>query len=136
MDHPQYILEDKTEAIIKAFYKVYNSLGYGFLEKVYKNALYLELKQNGYNCEVEKSIKVFYSGRMVGNFYADLVVDNQIILELKACPFLIDEHEAQLMNYLKASTIELGLLLNFGKKPEIKRKICSNSRKINVSNSQ
>ena len=115
-----------TEIIIKSFYKVYNTLGYGFLEKVYENALFLELKNQGFFVEKQKPIKVFYNETEVGNYFADLVVNECIIVELKASESLCEEHEFQLINYLKATEIEIGLLLNFGKKPDFKRKIFTN----------
>ncbi len=118
-----------TEIIIKAFYKVYNNLGYGFLEKVYENALFHELKEEGLYCEKQKPIKVYYEGLVVGEYFADIIVNDCVILELKAAEFLIEEHEYQLLNYLKATDIEIGLLLNFGKKAEFKRKIFTNNRK-------
>ena len=125
----EYLFKDKTEGIIKCFFKVYNTLGFGFLEKVYQNALLIELRNNGYNCESQQSIKVYYESTLVGDYYADIVVDGCIILELKAAEALCEEHEYQLINYLKATEIEIGLLLNFGKKPEFRRKIFTNNRK-------
>ena len=124
------IYKEKTKEIIKAFFNVYNKLGYGFLEKVYHNALLIELKKSGFVCESQKPVKVFYEGSMVGDYYADIIVDDCIILELKAADALCEEHEYQLINYLKATEIEIGLLLNFGKKPEFRRKIFENKRKI------
>ncbi|MGI8638292.1 MAG: GxxExxY protein, partial [Segetibacter sp.] len=121
--------EDVTNKIIKAFYKVYNTLGYGFLEKVYENALFLELKQEGLFVEKQKQIEVYYLGQLVGEYYADLIGSELIILELKAHEPLLGEHENQLINYLKATNIEVGLLLNFGKKPELRRKIFDNDKK-------
>lgn len=118
---------DLTEQIIKAFYKVYNTLGYGFLEKVYENAMYIKLRDMGYFVEKQKRIKVFYEEQQVGDYFADLVVNEQVIIELKASESLCEEHEYQLINYLKATEIEVGLLLNFGKKPEFKRKVFSNN---------
>ncbi|GGP04332.1 hypothetical protein GCM10010992_16040 [Cloacibacterium rupense] len=115
-----------TEIIIKSFYKVYNKLGYGFLEKVYENAMYIELKNEGLFVEKQKPIKVYYNKTEVGNYFADLVVNECIIVELKASESLCEEHEFQLINYLKATEIEIGLLLNFGKKPDFKRKIFTN----------
>lgn len=115
-----------TGGIIKCFYDVYNELGFGFLERVYENALKIELEVNGFHVEKQKAIKVYYKESKVGEYYADLVVNNEIILELKAAESICLEHEYQLINYLKATNFELGLLLNFGKKPEIKRKIFSN----------
>ena len=125
------LLYDKlTSEIISAFYKVYNDLGYGFLEKVYENALKIELIKKGLVVEQQKPIKVFYESFIVGEYFADLLVNDCIIIELKASEHLCDEHEAQLINYLKATNIEVGLLLNFGRKPEIKRKIFTNDLKI------
>jgi len=122
--------EDKTQRIIQAFYKVYNTLGFGFLERVYQNSLFLELKEAGFHCHAQQPIKVYYNEQQVGDYYADIVVDNSIILELKAAEALCEAHEFQLINYLKATEIEIGLLLNFGKQPEFKRKIFSNDRKM------
>lgn len=124
-----YQHSDLTEKIIKCFYSVYNSLGYGFLEKVYENSFAIELKQNGLFAIQQMPIKVFYKDQPVGDYFADLVVENKIIIELKAQEALAPENEAQLLNYLKATKFEIELLLNFGKKPEIKRKIFSNNLK-------
>jgi len=122
-----YKYTEITEKIIAAFYKVYNTLGYGFLEKVYENALFIELVSMGLFVEKQKQIIVYYEGEEVGQYFADLSVDNCVILELKAAEFLCKEHEYQLINYLRATEIEVGLLLNFGKKPEFKRKVFSNN---------
>ena len=121
--------EDITEKIIQAFYKVYNTLGYGFLERVYLNALYIELIAMGFKVEKEKKILVYYLGNVVGDYQADLFVEDIIVVELKAINTLVEENEHQLVNYLKATAIEIGLLLNFGKKPQIKRKIFDNDKK-------
>ena len=118
-----------TDAIIKTFYEVYNELGYGFLEKVYQNAMYLELKSKGYQVEAQKKIKVYYKGIEVGDYYADLIINNLVILELKAVDYIVKEYENQILNYLRSTECEVGLLLNFGKKPEFKRKIFENYRK-------
>jgi GxxExxY protein len=123
------LYQDLSDKIIKCFYEVYNILGYGFLEKVYENALYNELKNFGLNSERQKKIDVFYKDNLVGEYYADIIVEDKIILELKAAEAICEEHEFQLINYLKATKIEVGLLLNFGKKPEIRRKIFTNDRK-------
>jgi GxxExxY protein len=123
------ILEDTTNKVIQAFYKVYNTLGYGFLEKVYENAFMIELIKMGFICEKQKPITVYYEGQRVGDYYADIVINNSLILELKAAEGIIEEHECQLINYLKATEIEIGLLFNFGKKTEFKRKIFTNDRK-------
>jgi GxxExxY protein len=121
-----YLHSDLTSKILSCFYKVYNKLGYGFLEKVYENALKIELESKGLLVEKQKPIAVFYNEHLVGEYFADLIVDNKVILELKASESIRDEHEFQLINYLKATEIEVGLLLNFGKKPEFKRKVFSN----------
>jgi len=115
-----------TETIIGAFYDVYNALGYGFLEKVYENALKLELKHRGLEVESQKPIKVFYQGSIVGEYFADLCVEGKVIIELKSAEKIRIEHEMQLFRYLKATQIEVGLLLNFGSKPEIRRKLWTN----------
>ena len=121
--------QELTEQIIKVYQDVYNELGYGFLEKVYQNAMYIELKQRGFFVEAQKQIKVKYKEFEVGEYYADLVVNEKIIIELKAAEYVVKEFEAQLLNYLRGTEIELGLLFNFGKKPEYIRKIFSNDRK-------
>jgi len=120
---------DITELIIKGFYRVYNALGYGFLEKVYQNALAIELRKLGLELVQEARIVVYCDNEVVGEYFADLVVAGVVIVELKAVKKLLEEHEAQLLNYLKATPYEVGLLLNFGPKPEIKRKAFDNSRK-------
>ena len=121
-----------TQNIIKAYYNVYNTLGFGFLEKVYENAMVLELKEMGFEVEKQKQIDVFYHNKPIGTYYADLLVNDQVILELKASQYLLEDHEIQLINYLDATKIKVGLLLNFGKKPEFKRKIYSNEIKNKV----
>jgi GxxExxY protein len=127
----RYIMlhEDITDKIIKAFYKINNTLGYGFLEKVYENAMEIELQNMGCRVTKQKNIKVYYENKEVGDYYADLLVNDLVIVEIKASESLRKEHEAQLINYLKATKIEVGLLLNFGKKAEFKRKIFTNDHK-------
>jgi len=125
----QYLYKQLTEEVICCFYTVYNTLGFGFLEKVYENALMLELQQNGLQAVRQKPIKVYYHDVIIGVYYGDIVVEDTIILELKAAECIVEEHELQLINYLKATEMEVGLLLNFGKKPEIRRKIFTNDRK-------
>jgi len=115
-----------TEKIIKAFYKVYNTLGYGFLEKVYENALVIELKKMGFHISQQYNIKVYYDGVIVGDYFADIIVEDNVIIELKSAESLRKEHKFQLINYLKATEKEVGLLLNFGKTPEFKRAIFTN----------
>ena len=124
--------EDLTEKIIGVFYKVYNELGFGFLEKVYQNALYFELQCMGLNVIAQKPIKVYYFDKLVGEYFADIIVNDTVILELKAIDYLLEEHEYQLINYLKATNIEIGLLFNFGKTPEFSRKVFGNYRKKSV----
>ena len=122
--------EDLTNTIIKCFYKVYNELGYGFLEKVYENAFALELQNSGLACIKQCPIKVYYQHQQVGNYFADLLVENKIIIELKAGEGgIITEHELQLTNYLKATEYEIGLLFFFGEKPSFKRKLFTNDNK-------
>jgi len=121
-----------TEQIIRAFYEVYNTLGYGFLEKVYENAMCIELSNMGLHIEKQKHLKVYYKKQEVGEYFADIKVEDSVIVELKSTVSLSEEHEAQLLNYLKASKIEVGLLLNFGKKPKFKRKVFSNEYKTGL----
>jgi GxxExxY protein len=104
--------KDITEFIIQAFYIVYNTLGYGFLEKVYQNALVIELRKLGLEVIPETCIKVYYNGQVVGEYFADLLVAGVVLVEIKAVRTLVLEHEAQLLNYLKATPYEVGLLLN------------------------
>ena len=124
-----YLHAELSEVIIKAFYRVYNTLGYGFLEKVYENSLLIELRKAGLTAEAQRPIKVYYDKVEVGFYIADIIIDEKIIVELKAAESLQEEHEAQLLNYLRATNIEVGLLMNFGKKAEVKRKVFSNSYK-------
>ena len=118
-----------TEKIIKIFYKVYNKLGYGFLERVYENAMMVDFRREGIPAVSQSAIKVFYEDTIVGEYFADILVDDKVIVEIKAAKSLALENEAQLLNYLKATNIEVGLLLNFGPKPEIRRKVFDNYRK-------
>ncbi|WP_320814748.1 GxxExxY protein [Flavobacterium sp.] len=118
-----------TSLILKTFYDVYNELGYGFLEKVYQNALIIELKNKGLEVNSNEKIKVYYKGESVGDYYADIIVNNTVILELKAAEHIVEAFENQLLNYLRGTDCEVGLLLNFGKKPEFRRKIFENKRK-------
>ncbi|MBU2506363.1 MAG: GxxExxY protein [Bacteroidetes bacterium] len=121
--------EELTRKIIGAFYKVYNTLGYGFLEKVYENSLKIELTSSGFKIEQQKNIKVFYEGYDVGDYFADLIVNDLVIIELKAADAICEEHEAQLLNYLKATDKEVGLLFNLGKEAKFIRKVFSNENK-------
>ena len=121
--------EEITEKIIKAFYKVYNTLGYGFLEKVYENAMFIELVAMGLKVEKQKRLLVYYFGNIVGDYNSDLIVEGVVTVELKANEILVEQNENQLTNYLKATNKEVGLLLNFGKRSQLKRKIFDNDKK-------
>ena len=125
----EYLYSDITSEVLNAFYDVYNELGYGFLEKVYKNALFNELTQRGIKCQKEYPISVYYKGICVGDYYADIMIEDKIILELKAVKTILPEHIAQLNNYLRATNAEVGLLLNFGLEPQKKRIVFTNDRK-------
>jgi GxxExxY protein len=125
----EYLYSDITEKVLRAFFNVYNQLGFGFLEKVYENALGYEMQLLGLKVEKQKRIQVHYREIIAGDYFADIIVNDKVIIELKAAEALIEEHEAQLVNYLRATDIEVGLLLNFGKKPQHKRKIFENRLK-------
>ncbi|MCC6568496.1 MAG: GxxExxY protein [Anaerolineales bacterium] len=120
---------DLSEKIIKIFYQVHNELGYGFSEKVYQKTYGIALREAGLTVDEQVAIKVYYHGQLVGEYFADMVVNGVILLELKAASQIIDEHEAQLLNYLKATEIEVGYVLNFGKSATFKRKVFDNERK-------
>lgn len=124
---------DVTDLIIKAFYVVYNALGYGFAEKVYQNAMLLQLRELGLEVQPEFPITVYFKGQAVGDFAVDLFVARCVMVELKSTKELISENEAQLLNYLRATVCEVGLLLNFGPEVQIKRKVYDNARKGNMS---
>src|SRR5690606_12501533 len=124
-----YLYSEITNLIIKAFYNVYNKLGYGFLERVYENAMMIELIRLGLKAEKQKQLKVFYDQFEIGEYYADILVNDCVIVELKAAEAICPEHEAQLVNYLKASDIEVGLVLNFGKEPKFKRRVLTSEFK-------
>ena len=121
--------EDLSRKILNAFYIVYNVLGHGFLEKVYENALMLEFRKQGIKVEQQEKIDVWYDSFRVGEYFSDIVVDDKVILELKAAAGIAPENEAQLLHYLRATHIELGFVLNFGLKPEFIRRVFSNERK-------
>jgi GxxExxY protein len=124
---------DLSKKIMKAYYNVYNNLGHGFLGKVYEKAMIIELKKQGLECETQKPIDMFYDKICIGSYFADIIVENKVIIELKACEYLIEKYEIQLVNYLKATEIEVGLLLNFRKEVEYKRKVLSNDFKRNIT---
>jgi len=124
-----YKHSELTEKIIKEAYFVFNSLGYGFLEKVYENALYKRLNKQNLVTKQQYPINVFFENELVGEYYADLIVEDKVIVELKAIQELNKIHEAQLVNYLKATEIEVGLLINFGPKLEFKRRVLTQEYK-------
>ena len=126
----EVVYKDITDKLIRAFYNVYNKLGYGFAEKVYENSMIIELRALGLKCEKQKPIKVYYDGLQVGEYYADLVINDCVIVELKSGSGIVPEHEAQLINYLRATDIEVGFLLNFGEKAIFRRKYFTNDRKV------
>ena len=126
----KYLHSEITDIIIKCFYNVYNKLGFGFLEKVYENALLIELRETGLSATNQLPVDVYYKNLRVGSYYADILVEHKVIIELKAGDAtIIEEHELQLINYLRATEIEVGLLLLFGKKPQFKRKLFTNDLK-------
>jgi len=121
--------QEVTRKIIGIFYAVYNELGHGFLESVYQHSLVIALKAEGLRVCTPIEIPVWFRGNNVGNFEGDVLVENCVLLELKAARALDSAHQAQLLNYLRATDIEVGLLLNFGLKPEFKRLLFDNPRK-------
>lgn len=124
-----YLHSDLTDVSIGSFYRVYNRLGFGFLESVYRNALARELTKAGAAFQREAPIDVWYDGELVGHFKADFLVEGRVILETKASQALTDADQAQLLNYLRGSHVEVGLLLHFGPKPSVQRLLCTNDRK-------
>jgi GxxExxY protein len=118
-----------TDNVIRVFYDVYNELGFGFLESIYEEAMLIALREKGLDVEQQVPVPVWFRGRSLGTFEADLIIDGLVIVELKAVKQLVEAHTAQLMHYLRATTIEVGLVMNFGQKPEFKRRVFENSRK-------
>ena len=123
------LYKELSYKVIGLAMRVHSGLGHGFLEKVYENALVLELRKLGLRAEQQKRVPVFYDEQLVGDYFADIIVENAVVLELKAADAIAPEHEAQLINYLKGTEIEVGLLLNFGPKPQFVRKIFTNDKK-------
>ena len=121
--------QELTKSIIGIYYNVYNELGFGFLEKVYHKALLIELKNNGYKIDSEKKVNVYYKNEIVGEYIPDIIINDSVIVELKCVEYLTDIHENQLLNYLKATDCEVGLILNFGKDQQFIRKIFTNDLK-------
>ncbi len=112
-----------SKKIISAAFAVHKELGYGFVEKVYKNALAIELQEKGIKCAVEVPLKVLYHGKTVGDYCADIVISDKIIVEVKAVGEIASAHEVQLVNYLKATGLQIGLLINFGESVKVKRRV-------------
>src|SRR5947209_4623737 len=128
MPDSNYKQSELTEAIIGVFYQVYNELGFGFLESVYRNSMQIALEQKGFKVQAEVPITVFFRGQKVGDFKADLLVNDLVLLELKTAERIIPAYESQLVNYLRSTILEIGLILNFGPKPQIRRLIFENTR--------
>ena len=127
--HGDFKHGDITEKVIGVFFAVYNELGFGFIESVYHKAMLIALAETGLRVETQVNLPVFFRGHLVGDFLADILVERAVILELKATSDFVAANESQLLNYLKASSIEIGLLLNFGPKPKFKRFVFDNDRK-------
>ncbi len=126
----EFLHQDKTERIIQAYYKVYNTLGYGFLEKVYQNAMLIELRRMGFECKSQSPIIVYYEEFPVGDYFADIIIDNCIIIENKAAQVLIEDHEFQLINYLKAQTLKLVYCSTLAKDPDSSGEFLPTTEKI------
>lgn len=118
-----YIHSDLTDKIIGCAYEVYKQLGHGFSEKVYENAMMIKLPQKGLDVVQQAPIKVYFEEKLVGEYFADILVNNKVVLEFKAVSALSKAHEVQLVNYLKATGIKVGLLINFGEKIKIVRRV-------------
>ena len=115
--------EELTHKIIGCAYKVFNELGFGFLESIYKKAMIIELTKSDLKVEVEKPLKVYYDNQVIGDFFIDLYVEDKVIVELKSVQHLVKEHEVQLVNYLQGLQKDIGLLINFGSSGvDVKRK--------------
>jgi GxxExxY protein len=124
-----YKHSELTDTVIGVFYEVYNELGFDFLESVHRNSLRLALLEKGLSVEQEVAVSVFFRGQSVGDFRADLVVNGTILLELRTAEQIVAAHESQVLNYLRSTELELGLILNFGPKPQLRRLLLDNSRK-------
>ncbi len=132
-NYANYKHSDLTSQIIKLAYYVYDYLGYSFVESVYEKSLAKKLREVGFIVETQKHIKVYFEEEIVGDFKADVTVNNCVIIELKAVEKIHPKHEVQLVNYLKSTEIEVGLLINFGEELQIKRRVFSNDRKRNMN---
>jgi GxxExxY protein len=125
----QFKHKELTEKVIGVYFDVYNELGFGFLESVYHKSMLIALREAGLTAETQVALPVFFRGHLVGDFLADILVERAVILELKAADDLASAHDSQLLNYLRATECEVGLLLNFGPKPKFKRLAFANERK-------
>jgi GxxExxY protein len=123
------LCEDITEPTIGAFYEVHHQLGHGFLESVYERAMVIAIRKRGLRVERQVPVAVYFDGQVVGEYRVDLIVEDRVMVELKAAKALDATHDAQLINCLRATSIEVGLLLHFGIKPAFHRRILSNDRK-------
>lgn len=121
---------DLTGRIIKCFYRVYDTLGFGFLESVYQQAMLLELAAEGLAATAEAAIEVWYRDRKIGHFRADILVEGRVIVEIKASELLPTDARKQILNYLRGSRVEVGLLLHFGPKASFQRLIHTNPNKL------
>ncbi|HOQ05121.1 MAG TPA: GxxExxY protein [Anaerohalosphaeraceae bacterium] len=110
----ELLYKDITDKILKSAFEVYNDLGYGFLEKVYENALLLALRENGALAEQQKTVPVYFKEKIIGEYFADILVENKIVIEIKTAESFSKAHFAQVLNYLKATKLRLGFLINFG----------------------
>ena len=119
---------DLTRAVIGAFFEVYNELGYGFVEAVYQRALSIALVQRGLHAELERQVSVEFRGVTIGEYRPDLIVDSKVIVECKVAAKILPAHETQLLNYLKATGINVGLILNFGSEPTFRRMLLTATR--------
>ena len=128
--------QDLTQQILVSFFEVYNEVGRGFLESVYAESLRMALDDSGLAAQREVPVNVHFRGRVAGRFYADLVVERRVIIELKVAKLLAKEHESQLLHYLRATDVEAGLLLNFGSSPQFKRLLLTNDRKLSLGTQQ
>ncbi|MFY8213037.1 MAG: GxxExxY protein [Flavobacterium sp.] len=124
--------QELTKTIIGIYYDVYNEMGHGFLEKVYQNSMIVELQSRGLKVESQKKINVFYKQVVVGEYIPDIIVNNSVIVELKCVEYFNESHQAQLINYLKSTECEVGLLLYFGNDPQFIRKIYTNNLKKRI----
>ncbi len=133
MSETKYLHTEITSEILRIFYHIYNNLGYGFDKSKYIKAIMIELRKSELQCEVNKNVPIFYDANDLGDIIADIVVENKILLKIETKEIIDTDSSRVLYNYLHACELEVGLLLNFGKLPEQKRKFCDNATKQNLS---